>query len=62
MPLTDADIGTLLHIMKEKGVVVRALQVKMEGLSEESVQLLKQLSPPVVAPPPEEKGAIRSGG
>lgn len=44
--------------MKEKGVMVRVLQVKMEGLSEESVQMLKQMTPPVVAPPPEEKGAI----
>ena len=60
MPLTDADIGTLLQGMKEKGVMVRVLQVKMEGLSEESVQMLKQMTPPVVAPPPEEKGAIRS--
>ena len=58
MPLTDADIGTLLQGMKEKGVMVRVLQVKMEGLSEESVQMLKQMTPPVVAPPPEEKGAI----
>ncbi|KAK8810909.1 hypothetical protein WA556_003992 [Blastocystis sp. ATCC 50177/Nand II] len=62
VPLTDADIGTLFEGMRKKGVVVRELQVKKDGLSPESIQMVSLMSPPVVTPPPEDNGAIRTTG
>lgn len=61
VPLTDADIGTLFEGMRRKGVVVRELQVKKDGLSPESIQRVSLMSPPVVTPPLEDNGAIRFG-
>lgn len=42
-------------------MVVRELQVKKDGLSPESIQMVSLMSPPVVTPPPEDNGAIRFG-
>lgn len=42
-------------------MVVRELQVKKDGLSPESIQMVSLMSPPVVTPPLEDNGAIRFG-